>query len=96
MLASTKCTWYFNEGFDTIYGRDELFDWNIYPNTDLQKNHNGLFGWMPIIEFHGPEEEWDLKPTFLPENDSTEEDEKKTVKFDYLTATDARNRTLSP
>jgi len=30
---------------------------------------------MPINDYHGPEEEWDLKPVFISENDSITEEE---------------------
>lgn len=92
MFASKKCTWYFNSGVKTVYTNDEEFQWNIYPLYDLIDNYNGIFGWMPIIEINGPIEEWDLKPNFQPDNDIFEEDERKTVKFDYLTAEAHGNR----
>ena len=53
---------------------------------------------MPILEFHGPVEEWDLKPDFQPENDPFEEDPRKNVRFDYLTGQGraTQNGLLSP
>ena len=88
LCTSTRCTWYFNTGVVSRRLRDAELDWNIFPNTDLMDNHNGLFGWMPINEFVGVEEEYELKPVFEPERDSIEDDdeidEQKKVKFDRL------------
>ena len=83
-FASTSCQGYFNDGWEMRHGVPQaVFMWNNQPIADEFGPFSGICGYVPPImcTAFGPEEEWELKPSVIPQVEPLD-DELKKVKFD--------------
>ena len=83
-FASESCQGYTNDGWQVRHSVPQVvFMWNNQPISDEFGPFSGICGYEPptMCFAYGPEEEWELKPTVIPQVE-TLDDELKKVKFD--------------